>query len=176
VDRDPAGQIGAGQVGHARLSREAWSVKVVVAAIGKAKRGPEAALVDEYLKRIPWRVDVTEFEIKSARDAATRMAREAEALLGAAPAGSVVIALDERGKTEGSAAFANRIGKWRDQGRNLTFLIGGADGHGEAVRARADHLLAFGPATWPHMLVRAMLAEQLFRAHTILSGHPYHRA
>lgn len=151
-------------------------MKITVAAIGKAKRGPEMALVDEYLKRIPWRVDLKEFEIKSARDARTRITREAEALLGAVPTGAVVIALDERGKAENSAAFAARLGKWRDQGRALTFLIGGADGHSDAVRARADHLLAFGPATWPHMLVRVLLAEQLFRAHTILSGHPYHRA
>jgi len=151
-------------------------VKIVIAAVGKAKRGPEAALFDEYLKRIPWKVALKEIETKAERDLAKRKDREADALLAVVPEGAVVVALDERGKAETSAAFATRMGKWRDQSRAVAFLIGGADGHGDAVRARADHLLAFGPATWPHMLIRPMLAEQLFRAHTILSGHPYHRA
>jgi 23S rRNA (pseudouridine1915-N3)-methyltransferase len=87
------------------------------------------------------------------------------------------VALDERGKALPSEAFAAKIGDWRDRGAgDLAFLIGGADGHGDAVRARADFLLAFGPMTWPHMLVRGMLAEQLYRAQQILAGHPYHRS
>ena len=103
--------------------------------------------------------------------------QEAELLLAAVPAGAIVVALDERGKALPSEAFAARIGDWRDRGAgDLAFLIGGADGHGDAVRARADFLLAFGPMTWPHMLVRGMLAEQLYRAQQILAGHPYHRS
>jgi 23S rRNA (pseudouridine1915-N3)-methyltransferase len=86
------------------------------------------------------------------------------------------VVLDERGKAEASAAFAARLGAWRDDGvRNVAFLIGGADGHDARVRKRADAILSFGAMTWPHLLVRAMLAEQLYRAHSILAGHPYHR-
>ena len=151
-------------------------MKILIAAIGKAKAGPERKLFEAYLERLPWRVELKEFEFKAERDAARRMAREGEALLKAVPANAAVVVLDERGKIETSPAFAARVGRWRDGGRGIAFLIGGADGHTEAVRSRADHLMAFGAATWPHMLVRALLAEQLFRAHTILSGHPYHRA
>jgi 23S rRNA (pseudouridine1915-N3)-methyltransferase len=151
-------------------------MRVIIAAVGKSRSGPERDLYDEYVKRLPWRVDLKEVEVKSERDAAKRMAREAEALLKAVPDGAAIVALDERGKAEASVAFAARLGRWRDGGRTVAFLIGGADGHGDAVRKRAEHLMAFGPATWPHMLVRAMLAEQLFRAQSILTGHPYHRA
>ncbi|MCB2108946.1 MAG: 23S rRNA (pseudouridine(1915)-N(3))-methyltransferase RlmH [Rhodobacteraceae bacterium] len=152
-------------------------MKIVIAAIGKAKSGPERALYEDYVSRVPWTVQLKEFDFKSERDTAKRRTKEAAALLGAAPDGSVIVALDERGKVESSEKFAARLGAWRDQGRRtVAFLIGGADGHGEAVRKRADLCLAFGPMTWPHMLARAMLAEQLFRAHSILTGHPYHRA
>jgi 23S rRNA (pseudouridine1915-N3)-methyltransferase len=93
------------------------------------------------------------------------------------PPGAVTVALDERGQPLSSAAFAARLGAWRDAGvREARFLIGAADGLSDTERAAADLLLAFGPATWPHLLVRAMLAEQLYRATTILAGHPYHRA
>lgn len=151
-------------------------MRVVIAAIGKARGGAERDLFDEYVKRLPWKVELKEFEFRSERDSKKRIAKESEALLNAVPTGTALIALDERGKAETSAAFAARLGRFRDSGRALAFLIGGADGHSEDVRARADHLLAFGPMTWPHLLVRAMLAEQLFRAHSIMSGHPYHRA
>jgi 23S rRNA (pseudouridine1915-N3)-methyltransferase len=150
-------------------------MKILIAAIGKAKSGPEAKLFDEYVGRVPWKVALKEFDFKAERDPARRTAREGEALLKAVPEHAAVVVLDERGKLEASAAFAARIGKYRDSGRGVAFLIGGADGHAEAVRARADHLMALGPMTWPHMLVRALLAEQLFRAHSILTGHPYHR-
>ena len=100
-----------------------------------------------------------------------------EALMAAAPEGARIVALDERGRAEGSAQFAKRIEGWRDNGvRGIAFLIGGADGLSDDVRKRADLILSFGTMTWPHMLVRAMLAEQLYRAHSILTGHPYHRA
>ena len=92
------------------------------------------------------------------------------------PSPSVTVVLDERGRTQGSAEFAAKLGRWRDDGmRECRFLIGGADGHPAAVRDSADLLLSFGSATWPHMLARAMLAEQLYRATAILAGHPYHR-
>jgi 23S rRNA (pseudouridine1915-N3)-methyltransferase len=99
------------------------------------------------------------------------------AALPAKAGGLVVVALDERGKALASEAFARRIAGWRDGGaQDLAFLIGGADGHAPAVRERADFLLSLGPMTWPHLMVRAMLAEQLYRAQQILAGHPYHRA
>ncbi|MEE8272998.1 MAG: 23S rRNA (pseudouridine(1915)-N(3))-methyltransferase RlmH, partial [Alphaproteobacteria bacterium] len=101
---------------------------------------------------------------------------EADLLLGAVPSGATVVALDEAGRDLSSGEFAVRLAGWRDGGvRDVAFLIGGADGHGEAVRGRADLTLAFGRATWPHLMVRAMLAEQVYRAQTILDGHPYHR-
>ena len=101
---------------------------------------------------------------------------EAELLLDNVPKGAVIVALDERGKTMGSREFAGKIENWQDQGRgDIAFIIGGADGLDETVRARSDLLISFGAMTWPHMLVRPMLAEQLFRASSILAGHPYHR-
>jgi 23S rRNA (pseudouridine1915-N3)-methyltransferase len=152
-------------------------MNIVVAAIGRCKAGAERDLFESYTARLPWRVDLKEIEIKKEAALDTRRAREGEALLAAAPAGGRTIALDERGKPENSEAFARRLGAWRDDGvRTVTFIIGGADGLDDAVRKRADAVLNFGTMTWPHMLVRAMLAEQLYRAHTILTGHPYHRS
>ena len=105
------------------------------------------------------------------------MAREGELLLAAAAKGAALVALDERGRAETSEEFASRLGNWRDTGvADVAFLIGGANGLAPALRKNAVHLMAFGAMTWPHMLVRAMLAEQLYRAVTILSGHPYHRS
>ena len=102
---------------------------------------------------------------------------EADLLLAAVPNAAMIVALDERGTTLSSERFAERMGLWRDQGvGDVAFLIGGADGHGEAVGKRADLMLALGPMTWPHLMVRAMIAEQLYRAQQILAGHPYHRA
>jgi 23S rRNA (pseudouridine1915-N3)-methyltransferase len=134
-----------------------------IVARGKIGRSPEAELVDRYLKRITWPTTVTELPERG----------------GAMPspvAGQVTIALDERGAALGSIALARRLEAWRDDGvREARFLIGAADGHDDAVRQSADLLLSFGPATWPHLMVRAMLAEQLFRAVSILANHPYHR-
>ena len=132
-------------------------------ARGKIGRSPEAELVDRYLKRISWPTRVTELPDKSGK-------------MPDLSANSATVVLDERGKALGSADFAAILETWRDGGkREARFLIGAADGHEEAVRSSADLLLSFGPATWPHMLARAMLAEQLFRATAILAGHPYHR-
>ena len=133
-----------------------------IVARGKIGRSPEADLVDRYVKRIAWPAKVTELA-------------ERGPLPTPAP-NSVTIALDERGQALSSTDLARRLESWRDGGkREARFLIGAADGHDEADRAKADLLLSFGPATWPHLLVRAMLAEQLFRATSILANHPYHR-
>ncbi len=134
-----------------------------IVARGRIGRSPEAELVDRYFKRIGWPTRVTELP-----DTGGRMPP--------IEAGTRLVALDERGKQMGSKSFAEQLGRWRDDGvREVRFLIGAADGHDETLRAEADLLLAFGAATWPHMLARAMLAEQLWRATSILANHPYHR-
>jgi 23S rRNA (pseudouridine1915-N3)-methyltransferase len=134
-----------------------------IVARGKIGRSPEAELVERYLKRIGWPTKVTELPDKGGN---------APALA----ANSVTIALDERGKSLSSIELARKLESWRDSGtREARFLIGAADGHQEEQRRSADLLLSFGATTWPHLLVRAMLAEQLFRATSILANHPYHR-
>jgi len=134
-----------------------------IVARGKIGRSSEAELVERYLKRIAWPTKLTELPDRGGT-------------IPPLPTNSVTIALDERGEALSSTAFAKRLEGWRDDGkREARFLIGAADGHGEEGRAGADLLLSFGPATWPHLLVRAMLAEQLFRATAILANHPYHR-
>lgn len=135
-----------------------------VIARGKIGRSPEAELVARYAKRIPWPLRLTELP-----DSGGRIPEPQTPF--------VTVLLDERGRQLGSEEFAARLGKWRDDGvREARFLIGAADGHSDRERADADLLLAFGSATWPHLLARAMLLEQLFRATSILAGHPYHRA
>lgn len=152
-------------------------MRLWLAAVGRAKPGPELDLYTQYVRRLSPPLTLKEVEEKRPLPVPERKAREAELLLAAIPAGAVVVGLDERGKSPGSEEFARRLGQWRDTGTaDLAFVIGGADGHGDAVRERASVLLSFGAMTWPHMLVRAMLAEQLWRAQAILSGHPYHRA
>lgn len=152
-------------------------MRLWLAAVGRAKPGPELDLFQQYARRLTPPLSLREVEEKRPLPVPERKSREAELLLAAIPAGAVVVALDERGKSVGSEIFAQRLGRWRDDGvGDVAFLIGGADGHGDAVRARADWLLSFGAMTWPHMLVRAMIAEQMWRAQAILSGHPYHRA
>ena len=134
-----------------------------IVARGRIGRGPEAELVERYLKRIAWPTKITELPESGGR-------------LPPAAEQSVTILLDEKGEQLPSIALARRLEQWRDGGRReARFLIGGADGFGEAEREGADLLLAFGKAIWPHLLARAMLAEQLFRATSILANHPYHR-
>ena len=134
-----------------------------IVARGKIGRSPEADLVDRYLKRIPWPTKVTELPDRGGTPPE-------------APTGAVTIVLDERGKSLSSLELSKALERWRDGGkREVRFIIGAADGHDEAQRDGADLLISFGPATWPHLLVRAMLAEQLFRATSILANHPYHR-
>ena len=134
-----------------------------IVARGKIGRSPEAELVERYLQRIAWPTRVTELPDRGGR-------------IPDLPAGSVAIALDERGEALASVELAAKLERWRDGGkREARFLIGAADGHDEDIRRSADLLISFGPSTWPHLLVRAMLAEQLFRAVSILANHPYHR-
>ena len=133
-----------------------------VIARGKIGRSPEADLVERYLKRIAWPTKLTE------------LSERAPALPVAS--GTVLVLLDERGEALSSTELAKKLEQWRDRGtREARFVIGAADGHSADERNSADLLISFGPATWPHLLVRAMLAEQLFRATTILANHPYHR-
>jgi 23S rRNA (pseudouridine1915-N3)-methyltransferase len=134
-----------------------------IVARGRIGRGPEAELVDRYLKRVTWPVKITELP-----DTGGRMP--------ALESGTRLVVLDEIGEMLPSKAFAGKLGSWRDNGvRETRFLIGAADGFDDAQRAEADLLLSFGRATWPHLLARAMLAEQLWRAASILANHPYHR-
>ena len=148
------------------------------------KQGPERELVARYLDRAVASgktlgltgFSVAELTESRAGSASSRKTEEARALTTALPAGGIVVALDERGKTIGSEDFARRIGRWRDDGKSaVSFVIGGADGLEPEFVAAADMTLGFSAMTWPHQLVRIMLAEQLYRATTILSGHPYHR-
>lgn len=150
---------------------------VSIIAIGRMQRSPEKTLVDEYLRRLPWKTTITEIEIKKqVASTAERKAREAEKLLAAIPHGSAIITLDENGKGLSSREFAKKIDGWAVAGFNsLAFIIGGADGLDASILAKADLKLAFGTLTWPHMLVRVMLAEQIYRVWSISTGHPYHR-
>lgn len=151
-------------------------MNIEIIAVGRLKKGPELDLIETYLKRCPWPVNITEVEEKRPLKGANRMAREADLILAAIPAGAHVIALDERGAEMRSKAFAKKISNWQDQGLSvLVFLIGGADGYDAKIKERANGLISFGHMTWPHMMVRAMLCEQLYRASTILQGHPYHK-
>jgi 23S rRNA (pseudouridine1915-N3)-methyltransferase len=150
-------------------------LKLVVVAVGRARQGAERALWEDFSGRLAWPIRLVEVESK--RPGPGLKEREADLLLKALPEGATLVALDERGRTVTSEDFAKRLGQWQDQGvANLAFVIGGADGLAESVRARAQFLLSLGAMTWPHMLVRGLLAEQLYRADRILAGHPYHRA
>ncbi len=151
-------------------------MRILIAAVGRARPGPERDLYEYFSRRLTRPAALREVEERRALTPAERCRREADLLLAAVPRGAVVVALDGRGEDLTSADFARRLGAWRDGGvADLAFLIGGAEGHGEAVLQRADLVLAFGRMTWPHLLVRGLLAEQLYRAQQILSGHPYHR-
>lgn len=155
-------------------------MRLHLCAVGRLRTGPERVLVDDYLDRLgkTGRAlglgPVSEHEVEDKRGGG--MAAEGELLSRAIPAGSVLCILDERGQRLTSPEFAAQLAKWRDNGRqDAAFVIGGADGIDPALRARADLAISFGAMVWPHMLVRVMLAEQLYRAATILAGSPYHR-
>ena len=160
-------------------------MRLVVAAIGRLKSGAEHELTERYRKRaeqVGRRIGLREVEVLGIResraaDLAKRMLEESIALANVIPDRAATVILDPRGENLDSAALAGRIARWRDDGRPATvFIIGGDDGLAAGLRDKASLKLAFGAATWPHQLVRAMLLEQIYRAMTILAGHPYHRA
>lgn len=145
-------------------------------AVGRMKSGPERELYAHYSARLNPAPQLREVEEKRNLPAAKLKVREGELLLGAIPDGAHVVALDEKGRKFGSQAFAKHLGGWRDEGvKDVAFVIGGADGLDKAVVSRANLVLSLSDLTWPHMLVRGLLAEQLYRANAILTGHPYHR-
>jgi len=173
-------------------------MKLRILAVGRIKGGPEATLIAEYARRLQWPLTVEEVEERRPLNGSELKAREADLLSqaldkGAAKASGqkssgqkspgqkssgqrILVALDERGRQLGSRDFAQKLGNWRDQGAaEIAFVIGGADGLAEQLRQRADLILSLGQMTWPHMLARAMLVEQIYRAQQILAGHPYHR-
>lgn len=158
-------------------------MKIAIVAIGRLKRGPEREIAERLLSRAATAAkqfgivfDTREIAESRAATAEQRADQEAAAILATISDKTVLVALDERGKTIDSRAFAGHVEKWRGDGvADVVFTIGGADGHGAALLKRANLRLAFGAMTWPHQLVRLMLAEQLYRSITILLGHPYHR-
>jgi 23S rRNA (pseudouridine1915-N3)-methyltransferase len=146
-----------------------------VIAIGRLRGGPEAELFERYNTRLRPRLTVAELA-EERGTAQTVKRREGAALLAALPRDAFVVPLDLGGHVLDSQAFASRLGQWAAQARSVCFLIGGAEGLDAPVIDRADYVLSLGAMTWPHFLVRAMLAEQLYRAQAIAQGHPYHRA
>lgn len=156
-------------------------MRLHLCAVGRLRAGPERDLVDDYRQRLdrtgrPLGIGpLTEHEVEDRKNAG--MAAEAELLRRAVPQGAVLVTLDERGRQLTSPEFAAQLARWRDGGRqDVALVIGGADGIDPALRAAAEFSISFGQMVWPHMLVRVMLAEQLYRAATILGGGPYHRA
>lgn len=151
-------------------------MRLLIAAIGKAKASPEQQLYQDYAKRLKWKLECKEFDVKSA-NAAERKTREGEQLLSALKGYDRIIALDEKGKELSSSQFAEQLRQWQNQGNSsFAFIIGGADGLDKSVLQKSHLVWSLGKVTWPHMLVRALLAEQLYRAWSILNNHPYHRA
>ena len=159
-------------------------MRLIVAAIGRLKAGPDRELAERFRDRVAKGgravglrdIEIVESRERKATDVGRRVLEESIALANIVPERAVVVALDETGENLDSGSFTGLLRNWRDAGRPAVVLcIGGADGLGEDVKRRADLTLAFGAATWPHQLVRIMLMEQLYRAVTILAGHPYHR-
>jgi len=160
-------------------------MRLLVAAVGRLRDGPERELAERYRKRAEQvgrrlgfqTAEVVEIRESRASDVGKRMIEESIALANVIPDKAVIVLLDERGKSHDSTAFAELLRRWRDGGRPAAvFVIGGDDGLAASLLDRASLRLSFGPSTWPHQLVRVMLLEQVYRAMTILSGHPYHRA
>ncbi len=148
-----------------------------ICAISKMKKkSPEEALINEYVKKTRWPILIKEFEEKRALAGDQLKMAESELLLASAPAGAKIIALDEGGELLSSRELAAKISTWQDSGvADIAFLIGGANGHADSVKKRADLKLSFGRMTMPHMLARVVLVEQIYRVKSILDGHPYHR-
>ena len=159
-------------------------MRLVVICIGRLKQGPERELAERYRERfddigrkLGFRgLEVHEIAESRARDAGARITEEAASIAALMPDKHVLVALDEHGKSIDSAGFARQLGRWRDEGSaNAVFMIGGADGLSPELQRKASLRIAYGSATWPHQMVRIMLLEQVYRAATILAGHPYHR-
>ncbi|MEL6961447.1 MAG: 23S rRNA (pseudouridine(1915)-N(3))-methyltransferase RlmH [Pseudomonadota bacterium] len=145
-------------------------------AVGRDRRGPASELAELYQKRCPWRIDVVDIAPRNEGDTAKRIALEAQKIRRALPDDAALVVLDERGDNLSSQELAKKVQAFQMKGRQvIAFVIGGADGLERSLVESADVRLAFGRATWPHRLVRAMVMEQLYRVSTILSGHPYHR-
>jgi 23S rRNA (pseudouridine1915-N3)-methyltransferase len=155
---------------------KASSRAVSILAVGRLKPGPERALFDQHAARLRPGPAVTEIAEAQGANAAEIRKREGAALLAALPANAFAVALDLGGQAPTSEALAGLLERWEGTARPIAFLIGGAEGLDPAVLTRADHRLSLGPLTWPHFLVRGLLAEQLFRAQAIRTNHPYHRA
>jgi len=160
-------------------------MRIIVAAVGRLKQGPETELAARYRKRAVQtgrnlglrNIEIIEIRESRAADARKRMLEESIALANIIPQGATVVQLDERGNNLDSASLAAQLAKWRSNDRPaVVFVIGGADGLSPSLHDKAELRISFGAATWPHQLVRVMLLEQLYRATTILTGHPYHRA
>ena len=151
-------------------------MRILIAAIGRFRNGPEYDLYQKYVKRLRWPIDLREFETKQKLPMPARKKVEENFLVKIIPKAAFVVVLDEKGINLSSVSLAKTMGEWQTDGRSaIAFLIGGPDGVTDALRQRADLLLSLGAATWPHLLVRPLLAEQLYRAETILKGHPYHK-
>ncbi len=159
-------------------------MRVLVLAVGRMKSGAEADLAERYRKRATQvgrnigirKIDIVEIRESRARETDKRMIEESIALANLIPEGALTVLLDEKGENLGSPGIAENLRKWRDSGAaTIVFVVGGPDGLAQSLRDKARLRLAFGAATWPHQLVRVMLFEQIYRAITILSGHPYHR-
>jgi 23S rRNA (pseudouridine1915-N3)-methyltransferase len=159
-------------------------MRIVVAAIGRLKQGPERELAERYRKRAAdagrsagvTAVDIIEIKESRAGDAARRMLEESIAIANIIPDDGVIVILDPRGESMSSSAFAGRLQGWRSENRPaIAFIIGGPDGLAPSLREKSTMAIAFGAATWPHQLARIMLLEQIYRAITLLAGHPYHR-
>ncbi|MGH6894607.1 MAG: 23S rRNA (pseudouridine(1915)-N(3))-methyltransferase RlmH [Dongiaceae bacterium] len=158
-------------------------MKLRILAVGRAKRGAEATLIAEYAKRLHWPIAIEEIEEARPLSGAELKARERALLQAAlektaakASGRRILVALDERGKVLGSRDFAARLNAWQDQGAaEILFVLGGADGLAPEIREQASFVLSLGQMTWPHLLARVMLVEQIYRAQQILAGHPYHR-
>jgi len=177
--------VDAGAGGNAHELKRSEPMRLTVIAVGRLKDGPERELAERYRKRCNdlgrrlglRAIELHEISESRAKEAAARVSAEAAAIAALIPDKAIVVALDEKGRSLDSAAFAAELGRWRDSAvPAVVFVIGGADGLSPDLRRKAGLTLAFGAATWPHQMVRVMLLEQLYRAATILAGHPYHRA
>jgi 23S rRNA (pseudouridine1915-N3)-methyltransferase len=151
-------------------------MKITIIAVGQIRGGPEADLIAEYQKRLPWQLEIIEVEEKKPLPALERKKSEGDKLVAHLPKGAFVIAMDKEGGSFSSRELSKKIEKWFSAGgAHIAFLIGGSDGLSEAALKAAHTKLSFGPMTWPHQLARVMLLEQIYRAWAIRQGHPYHK-